>query len=474
MKVKILSGLFVFTLYSFSISAQSLEEFIPGDSNKIETQLVNREYTSTQEDLKSWLTSGSANVEGFASLLDSFISDVEISSLFGGLDGDKNTPITFDYNFNLFGDSLDNDAQFQLTLNTNSKISEDLAGALGLDLTSQLEKKLNDLDNIKLSFSYSFINEKYGVGIGQHQSLFREAMSSAIQREDFSKLKLDLMATQNQLYEMDGMDQLLVSQAVTANKIDCEFVRIYLLKRYLDNKSAASAQEESNQANALCKKRQSLTERLNGTSIKLTSEYRPYLFASLIANQPQFQISGSIVSKDDLVGPDEFSIKLSYSFGADNLNKVRRLAEANSISFSESYLAFVNDPKYFNVKDDGKFSLSLEYINIDDHKFSLQDVDFLKLGGERFEGSLGYSKTLIWEDHKPNLKMDLSASFEEFLGDNEGKDRFVATATFTKKINSKLSIPISIQYANRSEFLSNDNDEFTGNIGFKYDFDFAH
>jgi len=59
------------------------------------------------------------------------------------------------------------------------------------------------------------------------------------------------------------------------------------------------------------------------------------------------------------------------------------------------------------------------------------------------------------------------------MGNSEGVDRIVGSATLTYRVDEKLSIPFTIEYANRSEFLSDDTNTISANLGFKYDFDFA-
>ena len=437
-------------------------------------------YKNAVEQLLQQRLSGlSSNIDGAATLIDSFIDDFEISSLLGGIDGDDETPIVFDYNFKTFG-SDDKNVKLQVKLNTNAKISQDLAMELGADNVALLQSNINDTDDIEISFSYDLNSKYFGASFSQNQTLFGEVAMSYKKNPRLEDVNFLILEKGQSINSIDYVPDVLDARSENLFETDCSVLASDLSRKYSDADRGQEATDKAETIRSLCYDYQAILRSKEAIAKSLTSTYQPYEFANLVANQPRLQLSSLYKSRSDLIGPDELSIKVSYSFGATNINSLRRQVNSGN-DFFEVYrdhvlcVAKARDTKRAqraSCVGDGKFSLSLEYIDIDDQQYSSNQIEFLRVGGERIEGAIGYSRTLAWDESEPELSLNMSLKFEEYLGDTMGNDRVIATATLNRKINERLSIPISIQYANKSEFLSEADEQVSGNIGLKYDFNF--
>jgi len=445
-------------------------------SEKGTNRLTENEKAKVQALLEGRLAGLSSNIEGAATLVDSFFNDVEISSLLGGLDGNDETPIVFDYNFRIPGSGFGKNTKLQIKLNTNAKVSQDLSTELGVDAAALLQNQISDMDDVEISFSYDVNSENIGSDLRINQELFDDVASPILYDSAIQSINQEIQKNDIALLQLPQIDQILRLENTPLTEYDCGLLAASLARAYIQvGRGSVDSKRDSENARSLCELNKILVRDKASLGVYLTSQYHPYVFANLLANQPKLQFSGAYRNRSDLVGPDEFSVKVSYSFGSININSLRRKG------FEEAYLKHVSC--ILSAKDkrgsgarrcisDGKFSLSLEYFDIEDQRYRSGQTDFLRVGGERIEGAVGYSRTLSWDKSEPLLNLNLSLKFEEYLGDTAGNDRVLATATLTRKINDRLSIPVSIQYANKGEFLEDVDDQLSGNVGLKYDFNF--
>lgn len=65
-------------------------------------------------------------------------------------------------------------------------------------------------------------------------------------------------------------------------------------------------------------------------------------------------------------------------------------------------------------------------------------------------------------------RVDLSVNYEDISNDPDNKDRFVGSLTYTQKISETMTIPVSLIYANHSQFLSNVNRKLNVHFGLSY------
>lgn len=422
--------------------------------------------------LENRISNLSSNLDGAATLIDSFLTDVEITSLLGGIDGDDKTPISFDYNFRAFGSEKKN-SKFQVILNTNAKVSDDLAAMLGTELTPQVQQTVNDLDDVQIGYSFDLNLDYFGEWEQIQSDLFTDISKQLIDAEGVLSGGRDIVRLRARIARLPGIADFLQNngglESVTA---DCAAFQSRL--------EAANQTREMTEAGRLCNEYKKANKDRVIAAKRATATRQPYVLAELLANQPKLQFSATYLKRDGAIGANELSIKTSYSFGGMSLRRL--LKQSGRKNFLQAYndhtdcltASLLEDgPSRKECGVGGSFSIALEYSDIDDQNFGFADINFIKEGGSKLIGSVAYDRTLVWDGAEPVFDLAASLEFEEFLSDTKGNDRVLATVTLTRKVNDRLSIPFSIQYANKSEFLEDVDSQVTANLGLKYDFNFS-
>lgn len=472
-------GLFVFTsLLISSVSAQpSVDE---AASKKIENAQSSIKKSVRKELLENRLSNISSNIDGAATLIDSFLTDIEIASLFDGIDGDDKTPISFSHNFSAFG-AAEKNSKLQFILNTNAQVSKDISTALGADLTTKLQEGVDDFDDIEIAYSLDVNRGKIGKWGKAWDDLFTQISRDFVTNEDIVVGRKQILDSLRDIDELPNVDAYYRSNgSLDIENPDCE--------KFLNGMREVNPGRDMSQAGTMCEALVAASVARQKAAIKLTKIKQPYALAEMVKNQPRLQVSAKYFKRADAIGADELSIKASYSFGRGmNLNRLVRMAKddgdaQNNNGLLDAYYRYAqcayselpeDDGSPRNCGQGGSFSVALEYSDIDDQIFNFSGVDFSKKGGSKVTGSIGYDRTLAWIGREPVFDLAAKLEFEEFSSDTKGNDRVLATVTLTRKINDRLSIPFSIQYANKSEFLEDPDSQVTANLGIKYDINFT-
>ena len=241
---------------------------------------------------------------------------------------------------------------------------------------------------------------------------------------------------------------------------------------------------------------------------------RPSLdgIAPLIANQPQLTLSAVFRQRDDFVGRDTQSYVLSYELGRRNFNRVlktyrflnRKEAGADEERRSqlrvEAYEEVVEDPRLHNQD---KFTFSASYLRRDAQKldYAYQQVVTdpatgddsmidrtasldLKRGEEftamvlwtRFARAkrplaMGAAEGNALDDPKPQIS--LSVEFIDVQDDPMRQNRLVGKLSYTMPVAEGfgIGIPITLTYANKSEFLGEQDQVLSAHVGLSFDLD---
>lgn len=208
-------------------------------------------------------------------------------------------------------------------------------------------------------------------------------------------------------------------------------------------------------------------------------------FALLLSNQPQAYASVLYHYRNELVGPDEYAAKATLEMSSRNLRSFyklyttctpqtfRNIAAASRMATAADCLSKLKAyAAPLAKKDSGtRLSFSLDYKKTDARSFALAD----NAGTISNESSSSTIATLVLgivpmgsESGSTTGRLDFSASYENVTGDPLKNNRFVASATYTQKINDMLSIPVSLVYANKEQYLSNVNEKLNAHFGVLY------
>ncbi len=350
---------------------------------------------------------------------------------------------------------------------------------------TQFAAELNDTDDFELNFSYEFLGKKLGRNAAPHLKDFNDiynkyvsedqTLQDAKEKTNQAKRALECIIVDRSAIKSDNYCE---DGARLMSQIDSTTVEFggedYCSKLVgLDNANVEMRDVCTELGKAVATEtttRNALAKRSNIST-----------FGELLNNQPELQLKASYRDRDELIGPDELSIRLSYKFGSVNLNSLRRQVPIQSLALMTDQDAINGNLKRYEslaskakkLRSSGQFIASIEYTDIDDHVFNRDELSFFRAGGQRLTGSLMYGLPISYNAADDvRTRFDLTAQLELPLGSTPGDDRLVATGVLTYKVNNSFSIPLTIQYANRSEFLNDDNDQVFANIGFKYDFSF--
>jgi hypothetical protein len=187
-------------------------------------------------------------------------------------------------------------------------------------------------------------------------------------------------------------------------------------------------------------------------------------FQQLLSNQPQLYGSITRDERKDLVGPQEWvaAATYEYPFGGNLsrfLSASPECAPALNESLSES-AAGACRTKLTSIattrKRTDRLALSAEYhrigaLNIDLPQYSLTTT---VPAGHMVVASVTYGRALPLGRLAADGRLDTRAEYQDASNNPQQHDRFVASITYTTKINDSFSFPVSILYANHAQYLS--------------------
>jgi len=195
--------------------------------------------------------------------------------------------------------------------------------------------------------------------------------------------------------------------------------------------------------------------------------------AALIDNQPQLAISGSYRDPGPIGGPDEAALSIEYQFGGNNVNKLfggdtdplERLKELKDADLSDK--KFVLSISY---KWRDSFSRDeLMYSDTSGNPVTLTDLDIDLEKKNNIMGRIQWGKSLAASIGGRNARIDFS--LEAIWTDDEetrNQNRWVGGVTYTLPLGKQMSLPISINYADKPEFLSDSRDRLGVHFGISY------
>lgn len=223
-------------------------------------------------------------------------------------------------------------------------------------------------------------------------------------------------------------------------------------------------------------------------------------FWKLIHNQPQLDLQVKRLKRDDLVGAEASSWRVSFSTGLANLTWLRLFgdcnAELNNVACPGVYREWINSwvlrhgvglSAYYEQGDIADLSVQLPPLAAGAVGLVLQDLlpgEALGLGidpddpnrfvidGGRYQRfGIGLGATLT--DPKPalatstSLRLDLGADYYRYDRSPVRLDHEVMRMTLTWR-RGAISIPLNLMYRSESEFEANLDDKVAVGLGVSY------
>jgi hypothetical protein len=194
--------------------------------------------------------------------------------------------------------------------------------------------------------------------------------------------------------------------------------------------------------------------------------------ASLIDNQPQLAASGSYHNLGRYGGPDEKAATLELQFGRDNINRLIQDCGASTDCIQKKLQAFsatgISTDKFVltaSYKERDKFSLT--DLGLDSPVTGFTPVDLGK--SSELQAKLQYGRQLAMRVGTRAARFDGSFEGLRTRGDDiRQQNRWVGTATLTIPFGEQMSLPLSLNYANKPEFLVDQKERFGVHFGLSW------
>jgi hypothetical protein len=223
--------------------------------------------------------------------------------------------------------------------------------------------------------------------------------------------------------------------------------------------------------------------------VELDQEFHAFQLdrlAPLIHNQPQFVLTASYRDRDELVGQKAFTATARVEWGTRNVNTVvRRFRELESTATmaaapDNAFRAYrevvggIDDP---DPKTGWRGTASLTFQRLDelplDVPFEGGSVSLTVPDVDEWCGKFQLSRFADWHEmtidgEKVKPRLDLSFEVIEVDGDPKRQDRRVAKVTYDLPVAKGVTIPVTMVYANKAEFLGDPDEQFSTHVGLSY------
>ena len=198
-----------------------------------------------------------------------------------------------------------------------------------------------------------------------------------------------------------------------------------------------------------------------------------FRFADLISNQPQVYGRVEVRSRDDLVGPDEASIKLTYEKGWVNVNSYREFQEScgssgDTYQCLDSYLTV---DRLATLERGDRVAFNLEYVEKKAYNFRPRaDLPVVTAdAAHSLVASASYGRYLQFgASGLPQSRLDIGLSYENVSDDETRQDRGLMNITYSQRVSDIFVLAVSAIYANRPEFRGMVDKEVSVNLGLNY------
>jgi hypothetical protein len=347
------------------------------------------------------------------------------------------TSVTLDWNIPF--PFVENDDRVKLqTFFTDPSLAADVTKPLGSS-ASNVKGQLTNFDDVTTLISYSPVNQHFGRSIAPHIDFLRY---------------LETSADSSPAAELAKMGQLLadIPQTILGGSKFSEISDPAQQAAMIEQvEAAASAEQKSaTRATAIVK---ALTKVIN--------------------NQPQAYAGGTYHYRNTLAGPDEMSVKGTFELSPKSLNRFLknndsvcdpaknttsgRANAANAAMCVSRLVAFSDTASLANAGDRLAFAIeykraSAESVNLSKFMVVPPNTPVVRPETKSFIYSLTYGHPLTSAKIK-DARVDLAINYWNISNDPTKKDRFVASLTFSQKLSDTMTLPLSITYANHTQYV---------------------
>lgn len=375
---------------------------------------------------------------------------------------DSGDLLGFDYNFKLpthIGAGHNTKLHFEI--DRQPEVFVPLRAALDETTTeglvTDLENTLETFDDLAVSFTYSITNQRFGRTFSPHRNDY-ESMYRQFFDEIYENPESEIREKQTAAVGM--LTRELAEGCIDLSKFSNEVP----IAQWVTCK-----EEHGRAVDVLQAQFRSTVDFLRTVDAGIDS-YEITKFSQLLNNQPQLNFSAFVRERDDLVGPSEQGLMLSYEMGVANLNSMRKKCGA---AFDHAcFRDYVTDEVSQEALEKGdRLSFSLEWSHLDDYRFTLPAQNFLfeQGGSDKFSATFAYGRLVrLGNAESDSARIDISASYQNSSDDFLLNDRGIASFTLTKRLGA-ITLPFTIVWATEPEFRGEVDTELSARLGIKYD-----
>lgn len=218
--------------------------------------------------------------------------------------------------------------------------------------------------------------------------------------------------------------------------------------------------------------------------------------AELIHNQPQLVVSVSYRNRNELAGPDLFAGSVRYEMGGRNFNSVLRAYRDLAPREHGDGPAQTPINAYSQVLDEDasmwRYTFSASYKRRHDYRLDFDyeqavadpdggdDTTLAKMASVHLDESEEWSakvqisrflterRLALAGGDEAMPRFDVSGEYFYTSDDPNRQDRLVVTLSYDMAVNDTISVPLSLVYANHSEFLGDPDERLSAHFGLSY------
>ncbi len=208
-------------------------------------------------------------------------------------------------------------------------------------------------------------------------------------------------------------------------------------------------------------------------------------FSILLNNQPQIYGEVEYRALKDVAGPDQRAARFTYEMGFHNLNAFYAAHPecGGAAPAANCASALMDAAKAANDAPEDRVAVSIEYRKWNAWNVFLPDLaNFSARGARSFVYSVTYGRNHMMTEKG---RLDVEVNYEDttartvtdvvppalFLTGDKTlavRDRFVASATYTYKINGQMAMPLTLTYANHGSFLGDVDRKLNAHFGLSF------
>jgi len=435
----------------------------------LQQQAVKQELATAQTGVDSVGTATASTVTDLAQLLNA------IGLLSSSDEGSK---LAVDLNFLLpIQDVENNNAQLKAVINAESTPLDQLVQAFPETIREarkdSLQKDISAVGDAQIAFTWSLVNDRFGRDYSVLRGKIAQMNEGAVNRgrsaarRDLIRAFPQVIQRRNEAVRLGNAARSLETPSKPAIAATASFGDLPLSNEVREELKAATF----NAANERAAITQSIQAELTRSGFDRIAE--------LIEEQPQLLFSLAHDIRDDIVGPETTSAKVTWELTRRNFSAFHRhngklcadpeVAQGGPkydqcVAALQSYLGMADR----NVNDQWRYKLVASYkrLNAVTYSFPSDNINLVVPKQDRWEVAFAAGKPMSSE--KNGGRLDFELAYDSNLDDDTGNsERVRASLTYTQRLGD-MDMPFSIIYANKDEFLGDIDHQISLNFGLRF------